>query len=251
MTKQFYWLACLLFASGCSLGSLPDIGSTGIRLSTLPAPLPSQLSFQTIGFAKELINQKEQLVVIGGGPDQIPQAEWEDFTPRFPWTKNIDRNLLFDSTAFYRSPGRAANCAGDDCFEFIDYRDYSWLVLARPVGVAFVPTDAKTDILKPDPGTLVIKTIEKCQVIMFKDSIFRLTDGQGNLYAMHATENGAPTLEVELPEGWRMDIYHLPAPMIVGPFGEGEECYFNIVGDHLGQGYHQYKFADLTYPSER
>ena len=43
---------------------------------------------------------------------------------------------------------------------------------------------------------------------------------------------------------------NLKEPLIISPFGGGNECYFNIVGDHLGQGYHQYIFADKFYPSD-
>jgi hypothetical protein len=40
----------------------------------------------------------------------------------------------------------------------------------------------------------------------------------------------------------------LKEPLIVVPFGEEGDCYFNIVGDHLGQGYHQYQYAGDYYP---
>ena len=42
----------------------------------------------------------------------------------------------------------------------------------------------------------------------------------------------------------------LKEPLIVLPFGDKEDCYFNIVGDHLGQGFHQYKYADEYFPGE-
>ena len=68
---------------------------------------------------------------------------------------------------------------------------------------------------------------------------------------MHATETGEPSLDVVLPEGWTLKKVVLQEPLIVSPFGGGNDCYFNIVGDHLGQGYHQYIFADKTYPSRK
>ena len=43
---------------------------------------------------------------------------------------------------------------------------------------------------------------------------------------------------------------NLKEPLIISPFGGGNECYFNIVGDHLGQGYHQYIFASKFYPTD-
>jgi len=36
--------------------------------------------------------------------------------------------------------------------------------------------------------------------------------------------------------------------LVVIPFGEKEDCYFNIIGDHLGQGYHQYQYSSGFYP---
>ena len=42
----------------------------------------------------------------------------------------------------------------------------------------------------------------------------------------------------------------LKEPLIISPFGGGNECYYNIVGDNLGQGYHQYIFADKFYPTD-
>jgi len=40
----------------------------------------------------------------------------------------------------------------------------------------------------------------------------------------------------------------LQEPLFILPFGKGDDCYFNIVGDHLGQGYNQYKYANEYYP---
>jgi hypothetical protein len=53
---------------------------------------------------------------------------------------------------------------------------------------------------------------------------------------------------VSLPSGWTLKKINLKEPLIISPFGGGNECYFNIVGDHLGQGYHQYIFASKFYP---
>ena len=84
---------------------------------------------------------------------------------------------------------------------------------------------------------------------MFADSIYQLTDNKGNYYVMHATETGKPDTTVNLPIGWSLKKVILKEPLIISPFGGGNECYYNIVGDHLGQGYHQYIFADKFYPS--
>ncbi len=165
----------------------------------------------------------------------------------FPYRKNIDRNLLFQRTALYRSPGVGIDCSGDDCITEREYKGYTWIELAEPVCVDFI--GGKTDILKPEKGHLVVKTIQKCQAIMFTDSIYQLTDNAGNYYVMHATETGKPDTTVVLPGGWTLHKVKLNEPLVISPFGGGDDCYFNIVGDHLGQGYHQYIFADDYYPS--
>ncbi|GAB4420173.1 MAG: hypothetical protein OHK0039_33420 [Bacteroidia bacterium] len=249
MQQRLLMVALAVLLGSCG-PQLPTTDEADLRFATIASPLPDNLRYQEIGFARELINIKSMLVVISGGSNPIPLDRWDDFKPRLPWTKNLDRNLLFDSTAFYRSPGVPTDCQGDDCFTFTDYKDYTWLALAQPIAVAFVPEGIETDLLKPDPGTLVIKTIEKCQTVLFRDSIYRLGDGQGNFYAMHATETGSPDLNVSLPAGWTLEVVALPAPLVITPFGGGDHCYYNILGDHLGQGYHQYVFADSVYPAD-
>ena len=119
--------------------------------------------------------------------------------------------------------------------------------MAKPICVDFV--GGKTDIIKPEKGHLVIKTIQKCQTVMFSDSIFQLTDNKGNYYVMHATETSKPDTTANLPRGWTLKKVILKDPLIISPFGGGNECYYNIIGDNLGQGYHQYVFADTIYPS--
>ena len=158
----------------------------------------------------------------------------------------IDRHLLFEQTAFYRSPNTAVNCKETDCIKERTYKQYTWVEMAQPICVDFI--GGKTDMLKPAKGHLVVKTIQKCQAVRFTNHIFQLTDHKGNYYAMHATENGIPDTSVVLPSGWELKKVALQEPLIISPFGGGNTCYFNIVGDHLGQGYHQYIFADIIYP---
>lgn len=229
--------------------TIPPLAESGIRFSTQPQPLPENLRFREIGFASELINLKDLQVVISGGPTPISTADWSTFKPLPPWTKNLDRHLHFDSTAFLRSPSAPADCQGSDCLTIISYRDYTWLELARPVAVSFIPAGTTTDLLTPDPGHLVVKTIEKCQAIMFTDTILRLSDGQGNAYVLHASEAPEPSLAVALPAGWHLEKVALDTPLVVPPFGAGEACYHNILGDALGQGYHQYQFAGPVFPA--
>lgn len=76
-------------------------------------------------------------------------------------------------------------------------------------------------MLKPEEGKLVLMIIKKCQMLRFENEIYQLTDNKGNYFVM---------------------------PLVILPFGKGEDYYFNIVGDHLGQGYHQYKYANEYHP---
>lgn len=226
--------------------TLPTSRQAGLRFSTERSPIPDSLVWREIGFAKELINQKDKLVVISGGDRPIPLEDWDAFRPSFPWKKNIARNLLFNRTAFFRSPNTSRDCQGKDCIRQVEYQAYTWIALAEPVSVDFIPK--KTDIFKPEKGHVVIKTIKKCQAVYFEGEIYELTDNQGNYYVMHAYETHAPDTTAVLPPGWTLKKKVLDEPLIVSPFGGGDDCYFNILGDHLGQGYHQYKFADAFYP---
>ncbi len=102
--------------------------------------------------------------------------------------------------------------------------------------------------MKPEKGHLTIKVIKKCQAIVFEDEIYEMSDEKGNKYVMHATETGIPNLDVKLPPGYSIKKVELNKPLIIVPFGAKGDCYLNIVGDHLGQGYHQYEYANSYYP---
>ena len=235
--------AAFLFPS-CGLKTAKQIG---LHFSTEQSRIPDTLNWRKIGFAKELFNQKEFVVVISGGDHPLPPSDWDSFKASYPYRKNIDRHLLFQETAFYRSPNTDVNCKGKDCIKQRAYKDYTWIDIAEPICVDFI--GGKTDMLKPEKGHLVVKTIQKCQAVMFTDSIYQMTDNAGNYYVMHATETGKPSTTAILPNGWTLKKVMLKEPLIIRPFGSGNDCYFNIVGDHLGQGYHQYIFSDKVYPS--
>jgi hypothetical protein len=230
---------------------MPTCSSKGIKYSTIKSQIPATLQWGQIGFAKELINLMEQIVVISGGSKPIPLTSWNDFSPTFPWQKNIDRNLLFNQTSFLRSPGADVNCNGANCIKERTYRGYTWVDIAKPICVTYLP--GKTNVLKPAKGYVVIKTIQKCQVVLFSGFAFQLTDNKGNFYVMHAYETGLPSETATnsiLPSGWTMKRINLSEPLIVQPFGGGNECFYNILGDSLGQGYHQYIYADKFYPNQ-
>jgi len=85
--------------------AIPSSEEIGLKYKTTQAmTIPDEIEWGRVGFAKELINQKESMVVVDGGGNPMPDEEWENFQPRFPWSKNIDRNLLFQKTHFIRSP---------------------------------------------------------------------------------------------------------------------------------------------------
>ena len=245
MKRNSYALKILMvfFIHSCGIKTAKEVQ---LKFSTEKSKLPESLNWNKIGFAKELINQKEMIVVISGGTNPIPLDKWNEFKPTLPYRKNLDRHLLFQQTAFYRSPNTDVNCKETNCIKQREYKNYTWVEMAKPICIDFV--GGKTDMLKPEKGHLVIKTIQKCQTVMFTESIFQLSDNKGNFYAMHATETEKPDTSVILPLGWSIKQVFLKEPLIISPFGGGNECYYNIVGDHLGQGYHQYIFADSVYP---
>ena len=152
----------ILFAS-CGFDTVDE---AGIKYVAKPAfELPANIEWQKPGFAKELINVKENLVVLGIGDNAIPREKWDDFKPGLPWKKNIDRHLLIDKTTFLRSPDAPSNCQGAACKTQTEYKGYSWTKLACPLAIDYIPS--KTDMLKPEKGHLVVKVIKKCQIVVF------------------------------------------------------------------------------------
>ncbi len=230
-----------------SCGDIPTSEELGLRYVTKPAfEMPENIAWEKVGFAKEIINSKEKMVYYGAGSNPISMKEWDNFKVKFPWVRNLDRNLLFSKTVFLRSPSAMSNCKGTDCLKEKEYQGYSWVELAHPQAIDFIPE--KTDTKKPAEGHLVVKVIKKCQLVVWENEIFELSDDKGNKFVMHATESGTPNLDVILPTGYTLQKVTIDEPLTLVPFGEGEDCYFNIVGDHLGQGYHQYKYANEYYP---
>jgi len=146
-----------------------------------------------------------------------------------------------------RSPNAKPDCEDKKCIIEREIKGYSWIELADPIAIDFIPKE--TDTMKPEEGHLTVKVIKKCQVIVFEDEIYEMSDGKGNKYVMHATETGTPNLNVKLPLGYSIKRVQLDRPLVIVPFGDKGDCYLNIVGDHLGQGYHQYKYATEYYPN--
>lgn len=245
MIKRIFYFS--LFISLLSACSFPTIEESGLRYPTKPAfDIPQNIQWEQIEFAKEIVNTKEKTVVLSGGTNPIPLNKWDDFKVKLPWRKNIDRNLLFTKTALLRSPKAKFNCKKEECLIEREYKGYTWIELADPKAIDFIP--AKTDAIKPAKGHLTVKVIKKCQLIVFENEIYELSDNKGNKYVMHATESGTPNLDAVLPEGFTLKKIKIDEPLIITPFGEQEDCYLNIIGDHLGQGYHQYKYSSEYFP---
>ena len=161
---------------------LPRCQKTKTKFLTIKSETPASINYMSIGFAKEIVNIYEKVVVISGGSKAIQISDWKSFSPFFPWQKNIDRNLLFKKTAFLRSPGIDVNCQGSNCIKQREYKGYTWVEIAKPVCVEYVP--GMTNIIKPEKGHVVIKTIIKCQVVYFENYIYQLTDNQGNFFVV-------------------------------------------------------------------
>jgi hypothetical protein len=76
-------LTVLIFKS-CGFKTAKEVG---LHFSTEKSKLPDSLTLKKIGFAKELINQKEMVVVISGSTNPIPLDMWDEFKPLFPYKK--------------------------------------------------------------------------------------------------------------------------------------------------------------------
>lgn len=236
--KNLLGAAAALALASCA--GLPTAKQAGLHLPTERETLPAGLELQwaSQGRAHELLNPVEMVVVLSGGSNPMPADEWEKYSPPFPWQRNIERHLLFESSAFLHSPnGRIPERT---------FSGHTWIEIAKPLAVDFIPAGQKTDLLKPAPGHLVVKTILKPHLLRFTGSIWRLTDNRGNFYVMHATEADAPSGDVALPAGWTLEKVDLAEPLVIAPSQGG---WYNVVGDCLGQGYHQYVFADAAYPA--
>lgn len=234
--------------------NLPDIEASGISYPTTPAlDVPENIQWGVPASAKEIINNNDYKVYLGAGPLAMPTNVWDTYEFDAPWSKNLDRFLHIDSTVLLRSPSAPSNCQSVSCFTPMQYLGYSWIELAQTVSNDYVPCLTDTSnlggIREVPEGHFEISTIKKCQILQFVDEIYQLTDNNGNYYVMHATETGQQTTNVSLPEGWTLEAVSLDEPLIIPPFGNEGDCYFNILIDHLGQGYHQYIYADIVYPS--
>ena len=199
--------------------------------------------------AIELIDLGNDVVYLAGGDNPISEATWDATSVRFPHIKNSKRYLLFDDNCLYRSPDKPADCEGDGCASFVEYYDHTWFLLNGLAGQGCYPDPEGCNQDVVDPGYISITVIDKCQELTWNGpTINELVDDRGNRYIMHATATGEPNLaDVSLPAGWTLAEVPISEPLTIQPRGEGH-CYYNILRDNILQSYHQYVFADETFP---
>ncbi len=233
----------------------PTAAEAGVSFQTIPSIRPegstclNQERGEKDGKAKELMNLDTRLVVIGFGDNAIPNSQWADYKPSLPWAKNIDRHMTVDSSCIYRSPTAPADCEGAECRDSQEIAGYEWVDLAIVHSQDCLPTaDAGCTATEIPPGALDVKVMSKCHILVWEDEVYELVDPAGNSYVMQATATGTPDLNVTLPEGWTVTLVTLEEPLEIPPHGGGDNCYHNVLRDHLGQTYHQYVFAGETYP---
>ena len=225
-----------------------------IAFATVETPRPAGASCLggegSPGVAKEILNAETRTIYVAGGDNPIPDDAWANLSVSLPWVKNTTRHLMFNYSCFFRSPGVPADCDGDACFTSESHFDHTWYLLNTVEGQSCIPDPTGCSGTTVNPGFVSITTIAKCQEVVFAGpDIYELSDGRGNRYVMHATENGTPTIEgVQLPDGWTLELRSIDDPLRLLPFGGGDSCYYNIVRDNLVQSYHQFAFASDTFP---
>lgn len=237
------------------LQSLMSFAPLAIQYQTIQTQMPEQAvcagSEDSPGIAKEIFNLQTDDILVAGGTNPMPDAIWDNFRFNLPYLKNSTRNLLFQGSCFFRSPDRAQDCQGQECFTIIDAFDYTWLKLTTVQGQSCFPDASGCSGDRVEPGYVSITTITKCHQIRYDGpEIYELSDGQGNRYVMHATATGTPeVVNVELPAGWTLTVRTIDEPLELLPFGGGSDCYYNIVRDNLIQSYHQFAYATDRYPA--
>ncbi len=239
----------LYVRSVLSFEPLPTYSTTVI--AGKPAGASCQNKTRSAELAIELLNLQDDIIYLAGGDNPISEAQWDATSVRFPYMKNSKRYLLFNDTCFYRSPGKPADCQGDECMTFTEIYDHSWFEMVHVAGQGCYPDASGCAGDEVKPGYVSLTTIDKCQELTFAGPVlYELRDEQGNRYIMHATADDQPTTDVALPSGWTLHEMARRAPLTIQPRGAGH-CYYNIVRDANVQSYHQYIFADETFNPER
>jgi hypothetical protein len=238
-----------LFTVGCQ--GVPSARDANVSFSTTPSPWPADvacLNPPSIAVAKEVMVGSTRTVVIAGGATPISDASWATYQPGFGMTKNSDRHVMFSSSCFARSPSVPADCSGDSCREIVEFDGYTWVGLSNILAVDCVPAEGGCDPGGVLPGQLAFVVTRKCHELVFTDEVYRLRGPNGIEAIMHATADGKPDVNVSLPQGYSITQEALTEPLVLHPFGGGDECYYNIIRDEKAQSYHQIGFEGATYP---
>ncbi len=239
----------LVVPLGCA--AIPSAADAKISYETVESSWPAQtvcLNKTGVTVAKEVLNGSLKTVVIAGGPSPISDDAWPKYTPGLGNTKNSDRHLLFTKSCFSRSPSKSADCQGDACSDVITMDGYSWIGLSKIEAADCVPSASACDGTTAKPGGLLFVVTRKCHELVFENEAFFLSGPNGERAVMHATADGNPTVDVRLPAGWKLEKQPLATPLVVHPFGGGNECLYNVIRDHKLQSYHQLAYAGPRYP---
>ncbi len=232
--------------------SIPSIEAAGVSYPTTPIAWPDDpacINGETPGMAKEVVVGATRTVVVAGGDNPISDAAWEDFSPGLGNIKNANRNLTFEDSCFWRSPGSAASCAGDSCKRQVEIKGYTWVELSEIVAMDCIPAGTAHCGTEGVPeGALTITVTRKCHELVFEGDVWFLNGPSGERAVMHATEDAEPSGDVSLPDGWALERTTLTEPLVLHPFGAEGDCYYNILRDHRVQAYHQFAYAGASFP---
>lgn len=240
-------IALTLTLAGC--GGAPMMpGPSDVTYPATPIAWPAEVECgEKPAIAKEVMVPRTRSVVVAAGADPISDAEWVDYSPSLLRVKNSTRHLLFSDSCFWRSPGTPADCAGESCRTITEFDGHTWMDMSQIIGMSCVGGD-DCDPQAVAPGDLAVVVTAKCHRITFTGEAFLLRGPGGEQAVMHATPDGQPTTDVPLPPGWTLTREALPEPLVLLPFGAGDDCYYNIIRDARGQSYHQFGYAGPTWP---
>lgn len=232
--------------------SLPTSQAAGVSYAATPSTWPAETAClnpaKPRGIAKEIMVGSMMTIAIAGGDKAISDDDWRSFDPGFGNTKNSDRHLLFQRSCFSRSPSRPSTCTGDDCRDIVEVGGHTWVALSKVEAADCWPNASACAATGAHEGGLFVVVTRKCHELVFEGSVRMLRGPHGESAVMHATADGHPTLDVQLPPGWTLQEETLSEPLVVHPFGGGDACFYNIIRDHRLQSYHQLSYATSVYP---
>jgi len=245
-------LAALSALTLTSCFSLPTSQEAGVSYATVVSPWPTTTtclnSPTPTGIAKEVLIGSARTVVIAGGDHPISDADWTNFNPGLGNKKTSDRHLLFTRSCFARSPSKSATCRGMECREIVDLKGHTWIGLSKIEAVDCLPNNDACSGTGAKPGGLLVVVTRKCHELVFEGQVRILHGPKGERAVMHATADGHPTTNVQLPTGWTLVEEMLTEPLVLHPYGGGDACFYNIIRDELQQSYHQIGFTGAKYP---